>query len=63
MSQTKSKKNGSKNGRRKPTPQLGDILGEKKGSAPTADQIADSIEAQVKEMQGVADILRGKVAS
>lgn len=28
--------------------------------APTADQIADSIEAEAKKLQGIADILRGK---
>lgn len=56
-------KNGRKNGNRGPTP---DVLGAlvKKPGRPkktrTAEQIADSIEAEVKRLQGVANILRGE---
>lgn len=61
MNTTKAK-NG--NGRTKgATPELKDILTKRGVGRPkktrTADQIADSIEAEVKRLQGVADILRG----
>lgn len=58
--QTKTK-NGRKNGNNKSTPELTDILA-KRGrpkKTKTADQIAASIEAEIKRLQGVADILRG----
>lgn len=61
MNQTKNGRN--KNGRRKTTPQLDDVLGKRKPGRPkktqTADQIASSIESEIKRLQGVADILRG----
>lgn len=66
MAQTKSRNGGRKNTNRKPTPDLIGALGKKRGPgrppkpAPTADQIADSIEAEVKKLQGLADILRGR---
>ena len=65
MPQTKAK-NGAK-GRRKPTPDLMRSLptrgsARSKKPAPTANEIADSIETEAKRLQGVADILRGKVA-
>jgi hypothetical protein len=58
------KKNPSRNGQDK-TPELGDILGKKRGpgrpkKTRTATQIADSIEAEAKRLKGIADILRGK---
>lgn len=65
MAQT-STKNGRKNGNSKSTPDLLGTLGTKrrpgrpKKPAPTATQIADSLEAQAKGLQGAADILRGK---
>lgn len=53
----------SKNGNRRNTPELDEILAKKKPGRPkktlTADQIADSFEVHAKELQGVADILRG----
>jgi hypothetical protein len=61
--QTKTKKNG----RAKATPELMDTLGVKRGPgrprkpAPTASEIADSLEARAKELQEAADILRGTV--
>lgn len=68
MSQTKSRNGGRKNTNRKPTPDLIGALGKKRGPgrppkhtpALTADQIAESIEAEARKLQGLADILRGK---
>lgn len=57
----------SKNDNSKSTPDLLSTLsvrrdpGRLKKPAPTADQIADQIEAKIEETQGIADILRGKV--
>lgn len=64
--QTKTR-NGSTNGRSRTTPDLLGALKPKRGPgrppkpAPTALEIADSFEAEAKRLQGVADILRGKV--
>lgn len=62
--QTQSKNGGGRKKTRGATPELRDILGKKPGRPKktlTADQIADSFEAHAKELQGVADILRGTV--
>lgn len=64
--QTRTRGNGNKNGRSTP-----DMIGAlKRGpgrprkivAVPTrtAEQIAESLEAEAKRLQGVADILRGK---
>lgn len=64
-------KNGRRNGGRKkstPTPDLIGALGKKRGPgrppkhtpAPTADQIADSIDTEIEKLKGLRDILRGK---
>lgn len=53
----------TRNGNRKPTPDLLDSLAKRGRGRPkktkTADQIADSLETEAKRLQGVADILRG----
>jgi hypothetical protein len=57
-----STRNGRKNGKTKPAPDLLGALAKKPGrpkKTRTADQIADSIEKEAKRLQGVADILRG----
>lgn len=67
MPQTKNRNGGRKN--RSKTPDLMATLGKKRGPgrppkhtpAPTADQIAESIEAEIKKLQGLANILRGEV--
>lgn len=64
MQQSKSRNGGREN--RGKTPDLIGALGKrgpgrpKNQPTPTAEQIADSIEAEVKKLQGLADILRGK---
>lgn len=67
MAQTKSRNGGRNNTNRKPTPDLIGALGKKRGPgrpkhtpALTADQIADSVEAEIKKLQDLADILRGR---
>lgn len=57
----------SKNGRGKTTPDLLGTMGKRGPGRPkkvvptrTAAEIADSLEAQAKQLQGAADILRGK---
>lgn len=54
----------TRNGSRKTAPDLMGSLGKRPGrpkKTRTAAQIADSIEAEAKRLQGVADILKGKV--
>lgn len=58
----------TKNGNKKTTPNLLDTMGKRGPGRPkkivptrSAEQIADSLEAEAKKLQGYADILRGKV--
>jgi hypothetical protein len=65
--QTRTRGNRSKNGNSKSTPDLLGALRPKRRPgrppstpAPTAEQIADSCEAEAKKLLGLVDILRGK---
>lgn len=69
MAQTKSRNGGRKKTDSRSTPDLMAALGKKRGPGRppkhrptrTAEQIADALEAEVRKLQGVADILRGKL--
>lgn len=61
----KTRKNASKNNDRSTaTPDLMGTLSKAQRTAqkkaPTAEHIATSIEEEIKKLQGIADILRGK---